>query len=111
MVCENNEFFLLTPAEKVRIHVVDAPFLILNWRYENTNEGQVLVLTDNLARDFVVSQHHPVNVKQGIPYLSLHHNLEAKFSRNVFYQLAEIAIEKEGKFYLPSASDLICISD
>lgn len=111
LLCENNEYFLLTPAEKVRITVVDAPFVINQWRYEDSNQGKVLVLTDNLDRDFVVSNLHPISVKHGVPYLALHHQLEAKFSRNVFYQLAEIAIEKEGKYYLPSANELICISD
>ena len=90
---ENAEYFLVTPAEKVRVQVEDAPFLVTKWRYIETEKGQAIEFT-TLTDDVVVlgescdlwlsgeNQHER-------PYISMRYGMKAMLHRNVFYQLAE----------------------
>ena len=98
LVYEHGDYFLKTPVEKMRISVEDAPFLIAQWY----KKDDYMVCCDNLAREFVLSEHHPITLKEQIPYLTLHHGLIAKISRSVFYQWADIAMEKEAGFAIQS---------
>ncbi len=103
---EAGEHYLKTPAEKVKIRVEDAPFLIVNWRYP---EPGVMLFTDNLERHFVLGPAHPLILKekngQNLPYLKLAHGVEAKLGRNVYYALAEEASQRGEHFYLCSAGE------
>lgn len=90
---ENAEYFLVTPVEKVRVQVEDAPFLVTKWRYIETEKGQAIEFT-TLTDDVVVlgescdlwlsgeNQHER-------PYISMRYGMKAMLHRNVFYQLAE----------------------
>ncbi|BFM47871.1 DUF1285 domain-containing protein [Marinomonas sp. THO17] len=42
---EDNEYFLVTPVEKVRIRVEDAPFLVNRWRTVETPQGAAIEFT------------------------------------------------------------------
>lgn len=93
---QNNEYFLQTPVEKMRITVADAPFLIVDWAWLETAAGPALNLTTNLQQQVLVSPQYPLVLKadpqqQLLPYLQLWRGLDAKLSRNVYYQLAEQA--------------------
>ncbi|RBO83812.1 DUF1285 domain-containing protein [Marinomonas aquiplantarum] len=90
---EAGEHFLVTPVEKVRIQVEDAPFLVTQWRRIETTAGwayefttateDVLVLgenTDLWLADFQGEQR---------PYLSMRYGMKALIGRSVFYQLTE----------------------
>ncbi|WP_462156593.1 DUF1285 domain-containing protein [Pseudoalteromonas sp. GB56] len=98
---EDDQYYLKTPVEKMAIEVEDAPLLILDWRLEDTSKNDahaVLICTDNVGREFVVGQKHPLIVHedvhgQNVPYLSLPHGVEAKITRTVFYAWAQELIE------------------
>lgn len=95
---EQNHYYLKTPIEKMRIRVEDAPFLITHW-YE---KEEFIICCDNLNREYILGDNHPLELKSDVPYLHLHHGVLAKVSRNVFYQWAEIANEKKGRFAICS---------
>ena len=106
MFNEGGDYFLKTPVEKVRINVDDAPFIIVEYFEKQTDQGVALCFVDNLSRTFVLSQAHPLILKQykgqNLPYLLLHHGLSAKLHRNVYYQLAQQATEENGRFIIKS---------
>lgn len=85
------EYFLVTPVEKVRIKVEDAAFVVTQWR----QEADAIVFTTNVGDEFVLSEGNPLALPiDGQPaalYLNVHRGLQARFHRNVYYQLAEIA--------------------
>ncbi|GAA0828791.1 DUF1285 domain-containing protein [Marinomonas arenicola] len=90
---ENGEYFLVTPVEKVRIQVEDAPFLVTKWRYIDTDKGQAIeftTLTDDvvvLGEDcelWLAGEEHAER-----PYISMRYGMKAMLHRNVFYQLVE----------------------
>lgn len=96
LLCQQGEYFLQTPAEKVRISVADAPLLVTDWRWVASDTGPALQLSTNLAQQVVVSPQYPLLLRQDpqqhwLPYLQLWRGLQAKLSRNVYYQLAEQA--------------------
>ena len=98
---EQGQYYLKTPVEKMAITVDDAPLLIVDWRLEPEPQGSVspwLICTDNVGREFVVSEQHPLVVHedaqgQSVPYLVLPYGVEAKVARSVFYAWAQELVE------------------
>ncbi|TMM47888.1 DUF1285 domain-containing protein [Colwellia ponticola] len=90
---EVSEYFLVTPVEKVKIKVDDAPFVLTQWRW--LDEGQTIMqVTTNLDDEFILNADHPLLVtEQGDLYVTVRRNLTAKVHRNVYYQWADIAKE------------------
>ena len=89
-------FHLVTPVEKMRIQVEDAPFIAVRVdRDENglkflTNVGdEVVAGPDNAIRVEVAADGEPR------PYLHVRRGLEALISRPVFYELVEMAEERD----------------
>src|SRR6202167_3741904 len=90
-------FHLVTPVEKMRITVEDAPFIAVRVDADDgilrfiTNVGDVVEAgPDNLIRV-------EMDAKTGEPrpYLHVRRGLEALIARPVFYELAEMAEEHE----------------
>lgn len=98
---DGDDYFLVTPVEKVGIQVEDVPFIVTQWEQ---NEGK-LVFTTLTEDTFIVSAKHPVELKQDaktqawLPYVKVRRNLWARLHQNVYYQLIEIATEslEDGK--------------
>ncbi|WP_306523054.1 DUF1285 domain-containing protein [Rheinheimera sp.] len=94
---KNGDYLLTTPVEEVRIQVVDAPFVIVDWCWQQADGQQQLQLTDNLGYQYLVSTEYPVLLQPEpgssllLPYLQLPRGLSAKLGRAPFYQLAEQA--------------------
>lgn len=95
---EGDEYFLVTPVEKWRIQVEDAPFVIVALAREVDAAGtQQLVFATNVGDQVIAGPDHPLRMeldtagRGSAPYLRVRRNLEALLSRPVYYQLAEIA--------------------
>ena len=93
---QGKDYFLQTPAEKVRIKVADAAFLVTDYHWQETAQGPALQLTTNIEQTVLVSPQYPLLLQaspqqQLLPYLQLWRGLSAKLSRTVYYQLAEQA--------------------
>lgn len=93
LIKQQHEYFLLTPAEKVRICVEDAPFIVTDYHWADTEYGPALQLSTNLEHQILLGPEYPLHLQpdpqgQYLPYLQLWHGLSAKLSRNVYYQLA-----------------------
>ena len=96
-------FHLVTPAEKMRIVVEDAPFLAVLLRVEGEGRAQKLIFTTNVGDETIAGAANPIRVeidpqtKEPSPYVHVRRGLEAKIARSVYYQLAEIAVPGEGE--------------
>lgn len=95
-----DEFYLVTPHEKVRIHVADAPFLIVAASDGAGNDAHSLILTTNFGETVQVDSSrvdsvHPLflrpprNGGEPRPYVMVRDGLEALLSRPVWFRLAE----------------------
>jgi hypothetical protein len=96
-------FHLVTPVEKMRIVVEDAPFLAVLLRAEGEGRDQRLTFTTNVGDETVAGTGNPIRVEtdpateEPSPYVHVRRGLEAKIARSVFYQLADLAVPGEGE--------------
>jgi hypothetical protein len=91
-------YWLVTPVEKQRLVVEDAPFLATRV----DREGQALKFLTNVGDETVAGPDNPIRVETGQdgeprPYVHVRRGLEALISRPVFYELVEMAEEREGR--------------
>ncbi len=106
---EQDDYFLVTPVEKVGIVVEDAPFIVTEWQFQDNK----LALTTNIGDHLIVSEAHPVKLftdkktSAELPYVLVRRNLWARLHQNVFYQLAELGTEQQikGTPHLTLSSD------
>lgn len=86
-------YHLVTPVEKLRIRVEDAPFLAVRV----DRDGEVLRFTTNVGDVVEAGPDHAIRVRsdpetgEPAPYLHVRRGLEARLTRPVFYELAEMA--------------------
>lgn len=100
---DDDGYHLVTPAEKMRIGVEDAPFLAVLLDARGAGRKQQLVFTTNVGDEIIAGNEHRLRVEiaaktnEPSPYVHLRGRLEARISRNVFYQLVEIAVPGDGE--------------
>ena len=97
-------YHLVTPVEKMRIRVEDAPFLAVRV----DQDGEALRFTTNVGDVVEAGPEHAIRVDtdpetgEPAPYLHVRRGLEARLTRPVFYDLAELAQPQnttEGKVF------------
>jgi hypothetical protein len=94
-------FHLVTPVEKMKITVEDAPFLAVRVDREETSGGPALRFLTNVGDEVVAGPEHLLRVEtdpqtgEPAPYLHVRGGLEARLRRPVFYELVEMAKERD----------------
>lgn len=88
---EDNNYFLVTPVEKIGIQVEDVPFVIID---ANTTEQGIVVTTQTGDTVFIGAE-HPVELREYentvVPYCLIRRNLWARVHQNVLYRWVELA--------------------
>jgi len=96
-------YVLVTPAEKMRIVIEDAPFLAVLLDVEGSGREQRLIFTTNVGDQTIAGAANPIRVEtdretgEPAPYVHVRKGLEARIARAVFYQLADVAVPGEGE--------------
>ena len=105
----DGDYYLVTPVEKWRLKVEDAPFLIIAMEVNDlATQQQAIIFTSNTERLYSLGEQYPLVVEypeQGVepaPYLGLDNGLRAKISRAVFYELVELAEPQGSELVLRS---------
>jgi hypothetical protein len=115
LVVEDGDYFLVTPAEKVKITVEDTPFVVVDWEQREEDGEQLLLLTTNIGDTLVLSSEHPLTMKEGIPYIVMQRGLTARVHRNVFYQWVSHAESRtadgQEQWYLSSAGETFVLGN
>ena len=113
LICEADEYFLVTPVEKWRIKVDVAPLFVVAASREHREGQQAITLTTSTGDIVVVDKAHPLSVDkhsgQPLPQVIVRNNLPALISRNVYYQLIDWALEASDgntdKLYIESMGE------
>ncbi|MCU9950213.1 DUF1285 domain-containing protein [Pseudomonas sp. PDM13] len=98
---DGDDYFLVTPVEKVGITVDDAPFVAVSVEVSGEGEEQLLRFVTNVEDEVEAGAEHPIRVEtdpvtqEPAPYVHVRTNLEALIHRNVFYQMVELAVVRE----------------
>ena len=93
---DGDDFFLVTPVEKVGITVDDAPFVAIDFNVV----GDDVVFETNVGDKVRATAENPIRVERDeatgepSPYVLVRSNLEALIDRKSFYRLVEIGEEE-----------------
>lgn len=95
-------FHLVTPVEKLRIEVEDAPFIATRVDQIVGADGvTVLRFLTNVGDEVDADLDHAIRVdtlgedEEPRPYLHVRRGLEALIARPVFYEIADMAVERD----------------
>ncbi len=99
-------FYLITPAERRRIRVEDAPFVAVEATVRGGREEQSVAFLTNVGDEVVAGPGHPIRVAcdpqsgQPAPYVLVRDGLEALIARAVYYRLVEAgrACRRDGRW-------------
>lgn len=95
---EGEDFFLVSPVEKLRIAVEDAPFLAVELECSGESQSQRLIFRTNVDDVVIAGKAHPIWVNEDplsgepAPYIEVRDGLWALINRSVYYELAERVI-------------------
>ncbi len=93
---EQGDYWLVTPTERGRIEVEDAPFLAEELFVWGTGKEQTLSFRTNVDEIVSLDGEHPLRMgayhetDQEIPYLLIRKRIEARISRAVYYELVRL---------------------
>lgn len=108
----DGDYYLVTPAEKMRISVEDRPFLIVDAEYETSHWRLITNVGDRL----VLGSDHRLTISETlendpVPEVAVRFGLNARLSRNVYYRLIELAEHRSGEgFTEPGSTELGIVS-
>ena len=94
---EDGNYWLVTPVERGRIEVEDAPFTAVEMTVEGDGRNQVLCFRTNFDDIVRVNAKHPLRMTKNdetgepSPYITVRNNLEALITRPTFYELVDLA--------------------
>lgn len=108
---DGQDYFLVTPTEKLKIRVDDVPFSIVLMKVDQQEGGknaqQVLSFITSLGDEVVACDNNPIEFRKNnqgeqVPYLEIRNGLWAKLNQNTYYELINYASERDGDFYITS---------
>ena len=97
---DDDDYFLVTPVEKVGIRVDDAPFVAVDFEANGTYQKQLVTFTTNVDDTTIAGKNAPIRVERDSntgevsPYVLVRSNLEALIDRKSFYRLVDICVHE-----------------
>lgn len=102
LILQDDDYFLVTPAEKCRVRVADVPFIIdlVVADVEDARSAhpqiQAIKCVTNLGEEIMLGAQHPLTLKAdlhgvSIPYVLVRNGMQARFGRNAYYELVAIS--------------------
>ncbi len=108
-------YCLVTPVEKLRIRVDDAPFVAVDMEYAGEGRGRRLILTTNVGDHVMVDEAHPITVEDNEgeprPYVEVRGGLRALIARSVFYRLVDLGEVRAGVLEVWSSGARFVLGD
>ncbi len=99
---DGNQYFLVTPQEKLRISVEDVPFLGIDAQVQGEDEELQVIISTNVGDHVLLSSDHPLQMRDEVPYIEVRNQLYARLTRNTFYFLVDQGVEENGIWCLYS---------
>lgn len=98
LVLEEGEYWLKTPAEKLRIQVEDAPFSVQDLQVADMDAAGALKIRTNVGEDRVLTEPWTLTQTPGgdwLPLLPIAQGLTARLTRNLYYHLCHLALAQD----------------
>ena len=103
LVKEENSYFLVTPVQKLKIEVEDAPFVAVSFQVRGEPPETDIIFETNVGDLVVLNKEHALWVAEGKPYIHVRSGLNALLTRNAFYHLIDYGVEKNGQLIIYSS--------
>ena len=100
---EENSYFLVTPAQKLRIEVEDVPFVAISFEVRGEGPKTDIIFETNVGDLVILDKEHVLWVTEGKPYIHVRSGLNAVLTRNVFYQLIDCGVERKNQLMIYSS--------
>lgn len=113
---DDGHTYLVTPHEKLRIQVLDAPFVATLVERHGAPDAATLVFKTNIDDVVVADEDHPIQIEytkntgEPSPYIVVRDRLRALISRAAYYQMAEWVEERNGLMGVESAGVFMPLS-
>ncbi|MEM7440484.1 MAG: DUF1285 domain-containing protein [Pseudomonadota bacterium] len=97
---DGDDYFLVTPVEKVGITVDDAPFVAIDFEVSGDGADQNLTFLTHVDDEVMAGPDNPIRVVRDpdtgepSPYILIRANLEALIDRKSFYRLVDRGIHE-----------------
>ena len=126
---DGDDYFLVTPVEKVGIKVDDAPFIAIDFDVSGAGDSQTITFHTNvddsviLSRDAPLRMAHNPQTGEPAPYVLVRTNLEALIDRKSFYRLVDLGevmpyqgedwfgVRSQGQFFPMMRANELTIND
>jgi hypothetical protein len=90
---EGEDYFLVTPVEKIGIQVEDVPFVVIDAVVDAVSKR--IHINTQVGDSVAISEEHPVELREFegnmVPYCHIRRNLWARVHQNVLYRWADEA--------------------
>lgn len=116
-VDDDGHTYLVTPQERLKITVEDAPFTAVLLEQHGAPQAMTLVFTTNVGDQVIADEQHPITViydkptGEPSPYVLVRDRLRALISRSVYYELADLAEERNGVIGVESRGCFMGLSE
>jgi uncharacterized protein len=94
---DDDDYFLVTPVEKIGITVDDAPFTAVEMFSDGEGKDQIISFRTQVDDYVIIDKEHRFRIEidpettEPAPYITVRRNLEALIVRSVFYDLVELS--------------------
>lgn len=92
---EGDDYFLVTPVEKVQITVDDAPLLAVDFTTSGTGRDMAITFVTKTEDEVTAGEGHAIEMRDGTPYVHVRAGLWALIDRKSFYRLVELGCHEE----------------
>jgi hypothetical protein len=114
---EDEQYFLVSPVEKIGIKVEWQPFVIIDIEIIKHNKTDCFVFTDNCGNKTLLTETKQLAFseyqKQSMPIINVRNDMYASFNRSTYYRLIEqasvIETNKQQKLFIKSMTLDFCI--
>lgn len=89
---EDDNYFLVSPREKLKITVEDVPFIVTDVETIGDSRERQLIFATGTGDKVLADRDHQIEIRQreqDIPYLHVRNGLFGRINRNVFYRLVD----------------------
>lgn len=114
---EQGVTWLVTPHEKMRLEVEDAPFTAVLLDVQGEGPTQRFVFTTNVGDRVIAAASHPITVRysepdgEPSPYVLVRGHLQALISRSVFIELGGFAVSRDDRLGVVSSGHFMPLDD
>lgn len=106
---EGDDYFLVTPVEKLKIKVSDVPFSFVLMKKETINSHQQLTFITSLGDEVIAGENNKIEFRANlkgdqVPYIEVRNNLWGKLNQSTYYELLDLVQERPDGFFLSSCN-------